>query len=114
MKSARDLLEDILAECRFLDTETAGLDEIDFVSDEVKKRAFARSVEIIGEAVKGLPNDLILAHPTIPWRRIASMRDRLIHAYSVVDYGLLFDVATQNIPTFKMEIEALVLTLEKD
>ncbi|MEI6389209.1 MAG: HepT-like ribonuclease domain-containing protein [Spirochaetota bacterium] len=77
----------MLAECRLLDIETEGLDEIAFVSDEVKKRAFARSVEIIGEAVKGLPSDLILSHPDIPWRRIASMRDRLIHADSAVDYG---------------------------
>jgi uncharacterized protein with HEPN domain len=98
MKSARDLLEDILTECRFLDNETDGLDESVFAADEVKKRAFARSIEIIGEAVKGLPNDLVILHPNIPWRRIASMRDRLIHAYFAVDYSLFLMLPQQISP----------------
>ncbi len=114
MKSARDLLEDILEECRFLVSQREGLDLASFLSDEVKKRAFARSVEIIGEAVKGLPNEIVTAHPGIPWRRMASMRDRLIHGYFAVDYAILFDVAKSNIPDLMKQIDELLKSIEKD
>ena len=53
------------------------------------KRAFARSVEVIGEAVKNLPSEMYQKYPNIPWRKIAGMRDRLIHGYFSVDYELV-------------------------
>jgi uncharacterized protein with HEPN domain len=62
LKSSREFLEDIVAEARFLIDQSLGLSLEDFLADEVKKRAFARSLEIIGEAVKGLSNDLVLRH----------------------------------------------------
>ncbi len=114
MKSARDLLEDIREECRFLISQHEGLDLAGFMCDEVKKRAFARSVEIIGEAVKSLPNEIVAAHPGIPWRRMAGMRDRLIHGYFAVDYALLFDVAKSKIPDLKKQIDELLKSIEKD
>jgi len=114
MKSARDLLEDISAECHYLLSQAEGLDQSAFLSDETRKRAFARSIEIIGEAVKGLLNDLVAAYPETPWRRMASMRDRLIHAYFAVDYTLLFDVATTNIPELSRQIDAVLMTLPQE
>ncbi|MDA8409648.1 MAG: DUF86 domain-containing protein [Treponema sp.] len=114
MKSARDLLEDILEECHFLISQRESLDLYSFMSDEVKKRAFARSVEIIGEAVKGLPNEIVTAHPGIPWRRIAGMRDRLIHAYFAVDYAILFDVTTTSVPELARQIDELLKSMDID
>lgn len=76
LKSSRDLLEDIATEARFLLAQSAGLSLESFLVDEIKKRAFARSLEIIGEAVKGLPTDFILRHQQVPWKRMAGMRDR--------------------------------------
>ncbi len=107
MKSARDLIEDILAECDYLMTAAASLDEERFLNDSTAKRAFARSIEIIGEAVKGLPSDFIARHPEVPWRRMAGMRDRLIHGYFAVDYALVWDVAHKHIPALRAGIAAI-------
>lgn len=108
MKLPRDALEDILAECRFLKTQTAQTDYMAFLKDEVLKRAFSRSIEIIGEAVKSLPADLISSHPEIPWRRMAGMRDRLIHGYFAVDYSLVWDVASHQLSTLEGEVASML------
>jgi uncharacterized protein with HEPN domain len=72
LKPARDLLEDILEECRFL------------------------------------------INPGIPWRRIAGMRDRLIHAYFAIDYAILFDVTTTSVPELARQIDELLKSMEID
>ncbi len=108
MKSSHDLLEDILGECRFLADATAQTVLDEFLADETKKRAFARSIEIIGEAVKGLPENIVNRYPSIPWRRMAGMRDRLIHGYFAVDYTLVWDVATKRIPELRSGVESMI------
>ncbi len=107
MKSAGELLEDILIECDYLSSTTARLTLEDFLADETAKRAFARSLEIIGEAVKGLPSDIVTRWPEIPWRRMAGMRDRLIHGYLAVDYSLVWDVAVNHIPQLREGIAGM-------
>ncbi len=56
------------------------------------KRAYVRSLEVIGEAVKQLPNDLRQKYPAIEWRAMAGMRDQLIHNYFGVDFDIVWDV----------------------
>lgn len=64
---------------------SSGLDKTTFVQDETLKRAYVRSIEVIGEAVKQLPNTLRQKYTTIEWRAIAGMRDQLIHLSALLE-----------------------------
>jgi uncharacterized protein with HEPN domain len=85
-----DYLRHILAEAEYLITASENLTEAQFHSDTTLQRAFVRSLEIIGDAVKNLPEDFRQQHSEIEWRGIAKMRDRLIHGYFAVDYDLVW------------------------
>ena len=81
-----------------------GLDYETFRGDEPGKDAVMRRLEIIGEATKRLSEIFKAAHPDIPWRKMAGMRDMLIHAYDAVDSLEVWKVAMMSLPTL---IEAL-------
>jgi uncharacterized protein with HEPN domain len=85
-----------------------GLDKATFVEDETLKRAYVRSIEVIGEAVKQLPNPLRQKYSAIDWRAIAGMRDRLIHNYFGVDYDIVWDVVTNKVPELNAEIRKMI------
>ena len=74
----RDYLRHILVEADYLMAHTAGLTREEFVANETLRRAFVRSVEIIGEAAMKVPQEFRTLYPTVEWRMMAGMRDRLI------------------------------------
>ncbi len=78
------------------------------LSDETLQRAIVRSLEIVGEAAKHVPQKYCDLHPEIPWRAIAGMRDRLIHGYFGVDYEIVWDVATTKVPELERHLSVLL------
>jgi uncharacterized protein with HEPN domain len=60
-----------------------------------------RNLEIIGEAVKHLPKDVQKGYPHVEWKKIAGLRDILIHAYFGIDHDIVWDVVTNKIPELK-------------
>jgi uncharacterized protein with HEPN domain len=66
-----------------------------------------RNIEIIGQAVKGISEDTRVLDPTVQWRQIAGMRDKLIHEYFGVDLVLVWDVVEQELPGLRLHLEKL-------
>ena len=67
-----------------------------------------RSLEIIGEAAKQVPEDFRNQHQNVQWKSMAGMRDRLIHAYFGVDYEIVWDVVQTRIPELRQQIASIL------
>jgi uncharacterized protein with HEPN domain len=108
-RSVREYLKHIRDEIAYLEKEKEGLNKNAFLRDETRKRAFVRSIEVIGEATKNIPEDLRCDYPQIEWRAIAGMRDRLIHGYFGIDYDIVWDVLLHHIPVLSETIDTMLL-----
>jgi len=106
--SPLEYLRHILDEATFLTERGEGLRKEDLVGDETLKRAFVRSLEIIGEATKKLSDDMREKYAHLEWRSMAGMRDKLIHDYFGVDYDLVWDVVTNKIPKLRQDIQDIL------
>lgn len=103
-----EVLLHILEEADYLAQHSGDISREEFRSDETLKRAFVRSLEVIGEATKKLPRDFREEHSEVEWRSMAGMRDRLIHDYLGVDYDLVWEVVAHKIPELRNAIHRMV------
>jgi uncharacterized protein with HEPN domain len=102
--SPLEYLRHIRDEAEYLLSRREGLTSEQFQCDATLKRAFVKSIEVIGEASKKVPPELKIRYPNVPWRAMSGMRDRLIHGYFGVDYDLIWDVVQNKIPTLREQI----------
>ena len=78
-----------------------------FLKDTKTQDAVVRNLEIIGEAVKNISKDLKKEYPKIQWRKLAGVRDRLIHNYFGVNYDVVWVIAKEELPEIILQIEEL-------
>ncbi len=106
--SPLEYLRHILDEIEYLAEQTNVLSQEQFLNDETAKRAFVRSIEIIGEAAKKVPPQMKQRYPDVEWRAMAGMRDKVVHRYFGVDYDIIWDVALNKTPFLRRQIDEML------
>jgi uncharacterized protein with HEPN domain len=79
-----------------------------FKDDKKTLHAVVRNLEVVGEAVKGVPPEVRQRHPAIPWQRIAGLHDILIHHYFEIDVDIVWDVVKNKLPDLKQHLQTLL------
>lgn len=110
----RDFLEDILAAIDESAEFTRDISFNVFTQDRRTINAVLRSLEVLGEAARHIPDHLRAKAPGVPWKYMAGMRDKLIHEYFGVDLNIVWTVIRMELPPLRPKIEHLLAELEKD
>ena len=76
----------------------------EFQKDEKTKDAVVRNLEIVGEAVRNIPEDFKEKYPDVDWKAAAGMRDKLIHEYFGVSMAIVWETVKSDLPPFKKRV----------
>ena len=112
-KDVKVYLDDIMKSISQIEKYTRKISQSKFNKNVQLQDAVLRRLEIIGEAVKNISEDFRGLHPEIPWKRIAGMRDILIHEYSGVNLKRVWKVVGEDLAYLKKSISKIIKELEK-
>lgn len=106
-------IQDILESAELIEKYLQNKTRDDFLNSIALQDSIVRRLEIIGEAIRHIPYDLRAQYPEIPWKKVAGMRDNIIHEYFRVDLELTWIAATVEVQKLKRQILAIKKDLEK-
>ncbi|AOT70559.1 HepT-like ribonuclease domain-containing protein [Geosporobacter ferrireducens] len=101
-------IEDIITAIGKIRKYTTGMSKEDLIRNELVQDAVIRNLEVIGEAVKKIPDDIRINYKDIPWKKIAGLRDILIHEYFGVNMNIVWDVIENKL----QPLQAAVIELQ--
>jgi uncharacterized protein with HEPN domain len=107
-REVRVFLNDMLGAIQKIERYTEGKSSKEFLSDDLLLDAVFRNLEVIGEASKNIPMNFRKKYPEVEWRKVAGLRDILIHQYFGIDYDILSDIVKNKIPKLKEQIERIL------
>jgi uncharacterized protein with HEPN domain len=107
--SERDVLylEHILEAIAAIERYTAG-GRTAFFADDMIQSAVIRQLEVVGEAVKNLSDDLVSREPRMPWREAARTRDLLIHGYFRIDLEIVWNIVAHELTPLRENIRRIL------
>ena len=114
MRSNRLLLEDILDRAMKIELNSRQFTRAQIESDSNIYEAMLRHIEIIGEAVKNLPDDFKAKHAEVPWRQIGRTRDVLAHVYFAVSQDRIWNVIEVEIPKLIAVVSTMIEEMAGD
>jgi uncharacterized protein with HEPN domain len=112
-RDLRDYLQDVLDAVNDIERFVGDMTYEQFIKDRKTLNAVVRSIEVIGEASKKLPEDLKAKNCELPWKEIAGMRDKLIHAYFGMDTETIWQTVKENLPPLKQAIKRMAKDQEQ-
>ena len=101
-------LEDILEAIKKIRSYTTALSLESFSQDEKSMDAVVRNLEVIGEAIKNVPEDVRVRYPDVEWKRIAGLRDILIHEYFGIDAVIIWDIVRNKLPFLETQVKQIL------
>jgi len=107
-----DYVQDILDSINDAGKFVEGMTFDNFMYDKKTTNAVIRNIEVIGEATKNIPETIRKKYPSIPWKKMAGMRDKLIHEYSGVDIETVWKTATEDLFQIRPLIKQLLANLK--
>lgn len=107
-RSLRLYLEDILSSCDKILRYTKGIDYDQFINDDLRVDAVLRNLQIIGEAIKQVPEETRNRYPGVEWRKIAGLRDILAHAYFSLENEIIWDIVQNKVLLLQEEVRVIL------
>lgn len=87
---------------------TRGKSRTDLDSDEILAMATIHSIEIIGEAIRSISEELQMRYSEIPWNLISGTRNQLAHGYIDVDLDIIWSIVTKDLPILIQQLERIL------
>jgi len=109
-----DYISDIAESVEDIMVFTKDMTFEDFTTDKKTQYAVIRSLEIMGEASKKIPDTAKEKYPDVPWRQMAGIRDKLIHEYHGVDLSIIWAVVEEELPMVRPAIEKMAFDFLSD
>ena len=101
-------LEDILEAIGKVSRYTVGLSQEAFSGDEKTLDAVVRNLEVIGEAIKKVPGKIRSKYPEVEWKKIAGLRDILMHEYFGIDVDIIWDIVQNKLPVLEKQVNLIL------
>jgi len=101
-------LHHILDAMELIEGYTKGMSENEFLSASMTHDAVVRQIEIIGEAARNVSGKFRETHSKIPWGKMISIRNKIIHEYFNVNYAIVWDTIKDDLPVLKKSIKKIL------